>query len=103
MRILHVAAMPFPTAQGTQAAVAAMARAHGHLGHETHLLTYGEGIDGGGAEPFEHHRVLPVPGGKSFRSGPSLGKVFRDAQLAAILRRLPTRLRADLVIAHHVE
>lgn len=101
-RTLHVAAMPFPTAQGTQAAVRAMLDVLAGVGHETHLLAYGRGAFEIGTS-FEIHRIPDLPGGERFRSGPSLRKVAQDAALARELRRLAARLRPDVVIAHHVE
>ncbi|MFW5924978.1 MAG: glycosyltransferase [Myxococcota bacterium] len=108
LRTLHVAAMPFPSPQGTQAAVRAMVEALVDAGRETHLLTYGVGTTPAGPMRFTWHKlahrtgrnVVPV---RSLRSGPSIGKVVLDLQLAATLRRLHRRLRPDLVVAHHVE
>jgi len=125
--VLHLAALPFPSPQGTQAAVAAMARETARAGYPTTLLTYGLAAGGplpelGGA----HHEVaawpFPVPperrsaatapatlrralrrrGGGASRSGPSPEKLVWDlALLRAFRRRLESRV--GLVLAHHVE
>jgi glycosyltransferase involved in cell wall biosynthesis len=96
---LHVAALPYPTTQGTQVAIGEMVAAEARAGRRTALLTYraGAGVEG----RFEHlvPRGLVQP--RSLRSGPSLEKVLADVELAARLVRLATE--ADLVIAHHVE
>jgi glycosyltransferase involved in cell wall biosynthesis len=95
--------MPFPTSQGTQAAVRAMVAALAKADRETHLLTYGHGD----AVPLElaipWHRLRAVPPVRSLRSGPSLGKVALDVQLVPALRRLHRELGRPVVIAHHVE
>jgi glycosyltransferase involved in cell wall biosynthesis len=100
---LHVGAMPFPTSQGTQAAVRAVVAALAKAGRETHLLTYGHG-DGVPLElTVSWHRLHAVPPVRSLRSGPSLGKVALDVQLVPALRRLHRKLGRPVVIAHHVE
>jgi glycosyltransferase involved in cell wall biosynthesis len=100
---LHVGAMPFPTSQGTQAAVRAMVAALAKAGRETHLLTYGHG-DGMPLElTVPWHRLRAWPPVRSLRSGPSFGKVALDVQLVPALRRLHRKLGRPVVIAHHVE
>lgn len=102
MTVLHVAAMPFPTVQGTQAAVRAMIDAEHAAGRAPELLAYAHG----GYElvpPWPIHRITNVVRDRSLRSGPSWRKVIADAQLAAKTRRLFASLAPELVIAHHVE
>lgn len=94
-KTLHIACMPFPTSQGTQAAVRAMVEAL-----EGTLLSYGEG-----AFPvspsFVWFRAPRLPGALSARSGPSLRKIAADSLVLARARSLA---RDDtLVVAHHVE
>jgi glycosyltransferase involved in cell wall biosynthesis len=95
---LHVAAMPFPSRQGTQAAVAAMMGALVRAGRPAKLLTYAHG-EPGEAPAFEHLRLRRSFGDRSLRSGPSLAKVAQDLALARELRRL----RPVAAVAHHVE
>lgn len=99
MRVLHVAALPFPSPQGTQALLRAMLLAHADAGHDAHLLCYpGPPIEA----PYRVHRCAaerPV----SQRSGPSLAKLGLDGALAVALPKLVRALRPDLIIAHHVE
>lgn len=96
---LHVAALPYPTTQGTQVAIGEMVAAEARAGRRTALLTYRAGT--GEESRFAHE----VPGGwvqpRSLRSGPSLEKLAADAELAVVLARRARE--ADLVIAHHVE
>lgn len=102
MTRLHVAAMPFPSVQGTQAAVRMMMDAEHAAGIEPELLTYAHG----GFElavPWTHHRMRDLVRDRSLRSGPSWRKIAQDAQLVVELRRVHARTRPRAVIAHHVE
>lgn len=102
MKVLHVAAMPFPTHQGTQAAVHRMASAFADAAHETHLLTYARGAFER-STPYTHHRMRDLPGDDAMRSGPSLRKLALDALLPGAVRHLHRELRPALTLAHHVE
>jgi glycosyltransferase involved in cell wall biosynthesis len=100
--ILHVACLPFPSYQGTQAALAAMLQASTRTGRPTHLLAYahaGYELDA----PYEIHRIPDFPKVRSLRSGPSWGKLALDARCIAETRRLVRRLRPEAIVAHHVE
>lgn len=102
MSVLHVAAMPFPTVQGTQAAVRAMIEAEHEAGLAPELVTYAHG----GYEltpPWPIHRIADVARDRSLRSGPSWRKVVSDAQLAALVRRVAGSRSPEVVVAHHVE
>lgn len=115
MRTLHVAAMPFPSAQGTQALLHQMLHALHAAGHDTHLLCYAHGGDEAGAPAaacapspsrrasYTVHRLAARGFTQSLRSGPSLDKLWLDAALQRALPRLIDRLQPDLVVAHHVE
>lgn len=100
MSTLHVAALPYPSPQGTQAAIRMMLRAtrEAELGHE--LLVYGYGVESGDTEGFRVHRAPRIAPSGSLRSGPSWSKVLDDAGLLHATRRLA---RGRPVIAHHVE
>jgi glycosyltransferase involved in cell wall biosynthesis len=118
-RVLHIAAMPMPTAQGTQAAVRAIADAHGRAGVEVHLLTYGYGASDACAGAFrwvrcgvagpETGRARGAPAAacdgdsRALRSGPSIRKLFDDAALVGLTRRVIRQTCPDVVVAHHVE
>ncbi|MCU0676605.1 MAG: glycosyltransferase, partial [Myxococcota bacterium] len=102
MRTLHLACLPFPSPQGTQAIVRAMVEALADAGHDTHLLTYAHGA-GDAARGVEHHRLSDFPRARSLRSGPSFSKVALDLQMITRARRLASSLGPDLVIAHGIE
>ena len=105
--------MPFPTAQGTQAAIRAMLDVLAGTGRDVHLLTYARGafeLD----PAFTIHRAPDLPGRDTFRSGPSVRKVVEDLALARSLSRIAshyqprptdtgTRSQCQSVVAHHVE
>ena len=100
--ILHVACLPFPTHQGTQAAIAAMLHASANAGRKSELLAYAQtayDLD----TPYEIHRIPNFPKVRSVRSGPSWGKVALDARCVVETRRLARRLRPTAIIAHHIE
>ena len=100
--ILHVACLPFPSYQGTQAALDAMLRASWETGHVAHVLTYAHGsheVD----PPYAVHRVPDFPKLRSLRSGPSVGKVALDVRCIYEIRTLAARLRPTAIVAHHVE
>lgn len=102
---LHVAAMPFPAARGTQALVHSIVEAVAASGDDTHLITYGPGKSDNtkGPEAVVWHqsgRWLPQA---HLRSGPSARKLLQDAALMQHVVRLSRGLRCDVVVAHHVE
>ncbi len=101
---LHVAALPFPSSQGTQAALLAIVRAVAAdlapAGRTVSLLTYQEG-DGRTVLPDNvvHRRTRAPIANRSLRSGPSLAKLAEDAALVRALREA----REPTIVAHHVE
>jgi len=100
--ILHVACLPFPSYQGTQAALAAMLEASASTGRPTHLLTYTQGaypLD----VPYEVHRIPDFPKVRSLRSGPSWGKIALDTRCIIETRRLARRVQPTAIVAHHIE
>lgn len=100
--ILHVACLPFPSHQGTQAAIAAMLEAAVASGRRSELLVYARGgyaLD----TSYAVHRVPDFPKVRSLRSGPSWGKVVLDARCVLEIRRLAKRHRPDAILAHHIE
>ncbi len=102
MSVLHVAAMPFPSVQGTQAAIRAILDVEHEASRAPALLTYAHG----GYEldtPWPLHRIADLTRDRSLRSGPSIRKVVADGQLALAARRLARSMRPNAVVAHHVE
>lgn len=96
-RALHAAALPFPTPQGTQAAIAAMLRALAD--RDVELLAYAHGDPRCEAPGVPIARLSRSFGDRSLRSGPSLAKIAQDIVLA----REIARRRPGIVVAHHVE
>ena len=102
--ILHVAALPFPSSQGTQAAllayVNASARDAASRNEEVGLLTYAEGDGRALLEPNVVHRRSFAPiANASLRSGPSLAKVAEDIILIRAIRGA----HSPHIVAHHIE
>jgi glycosyltransferase involved in cell wall biosynthesis len=97
--------MPFPTHQGTQVAVHSMtetlARAGRHTGHTAELWAYAHGAFDQ-PHTYELQRLWDIPRVRSERSGPSMGKVLLDLQLAARLRMHRPFIDTP-VWAHHIE
>lgn len=99
-----MAAMPFPSPQGTQASIAAMLTALTDRGDLAELLTYAHGTQNNdnlrAQQPgYRIRRLWDVPRDRSLRSGPSCKKVLLDLQLTARLALFP----APVIVAHHVE
>ena len=101
-RALHVAALPFPTHQGTQAALRAMMEALARAGRTSALLAYASAGYDDVLDFLLHRAAEPLPY-RSLRSGPSAHKLLADAALARALRALRCRTRPELIVAHHVE
>lgn len=102
MRTLHVAALPFPSPQGTQGLIHAMLSALTAHGHDAHLLCYAHGAGMSATPTYPVHRAAGRARG-SLRSGPSLAKLAQDVALARAIRQCVRRLRPRAVVAHHVE
>jgi len=101
LRVLHLAALPFPTHQGTQVYIRQMCDRQAER-LDVHLLTYAHGIGEDGFA-FRHHRAPDFPRHRSLRSGPSWRKPLLDLGLAAAARALVRRVRPHLIHAHHYE
>ncbi|MGB5808997.1 MAG: glycosyltransferase, partial [Polyangiales bacterium] len=102
MRVLHVACLPFPSYQGTQAAVDSILATATSVGHDSQLITYASG--GYEIAPsYELHRIGDFPNVRSLRSGPSLGKLALDVRCVFEIRRQATLLEPDAIVAHHIE
>lgn len=101
MTELHIAAQPFPSYQGTQAAIRAMLEARAARGDAAELFTYG--AEGYAWKPgFPLHRG-PDNARGALRSGPSWPKVFADLRMGIMLPSLCRRRATRVLIAHHVE
>lgn len=101
LRILMVAACPFPSRRGTPLRVQRLAEALVARGHAVEIATYGIAEISESTELLVHRavpeRVRPMP------PGPHPAKVWLDPKLARLTDRLLEAGRFDLVHAHHVE
>lgn len=102
-RTLHVAALPFPSPQGTQAAISSMLYALTAAGEDARLLTYAHGAPTPEPPPFEVMRATERWPYRSLRSGPSLHKLAANLALAKGLEHATKVWRPTLLVAHHVE
>jgi glycosyltransferase involved in cell wall biosynthesis len=102
-RICIVAACPVPSPRGTPIRVTRFAEALARLGHEVHLVAYGEST--GLLDPSIHvHRIRTFPFVRVEKPGPTVGKLaLLDPLLALRLREVMQHHRFDLVHAHHYE
>ena len=102
MRVVMVAACPYPTTQGTQVAIRGLVRAMVERGHEVHVVAYhfGEALPSDGERL---HRTPSVPGYRKLRAGPAWSKPALDALLAAKLLQVVRAVRPDLMHAHNYE
>jgi glycosyltransferase involved in cell wall biosynthesis len=100
--VLHVAALPFPGHQGTQAAISQMLSALVHDGRHHELLCYAHaGYEADLSFTVRRaHEAWPY---RSLRSGPNMHKLLADACLARAFARERRSLMPALVVAHHVE
>ncbi len=100
--VAMLAAMPYPSGQGTQALVGEMSRGLARRGHEVHLVCYGHAAFERD-EPFEIHRLRKIPGYVRLRSGPDALKPFLDAMLVRRAVGVIRKYRCRLVHAHNYE
>jgi len=96
--ILHVAACPFPSAQGTQVYLRGLLAAQRRRGHRVRLLCFGFG-DGGPSGGVELVGGPSLPLYRRLRAGPDPLRPFLDLALVPRLRRLSP----DLVHLHNYE
>jgi glycosyltransferase involved in cell wall biosynthesis len=98
LRILQVAALGFPSDQGSQVYVEGMCRALVRRGHQVSLACYGHGLLEWSGD-FPLHRTPRVPGYARLRAGPDLVKPWLDLCLAGVV----ARQEADILHAHNYE
>jgi len=102
LKIAVVAAVPFPTLQGSQVVVRGFCESLSEKGHEVHLVTYGYGQFPYSPE-FRIHRVRDFPWYRSFCSGPTLMKLLFDLLLLFRLWRVCRLHGVQLISAHNYE
>ena len=100
--VLHVAALAFPSYQGTQASIRAMLEASVRSGWHAELFSYA--ASGYAYTPnFALHRGSDFPRQRTLRSGPNLTKLVLDAGMLWQLQRVVEAVKPSVVVAHHVE
>jgi glycosyltransferase involved in cell wall biosynthesis len=103
MRILMIAACPFPWRRGTPIRIHHMADALLQKGHEVDVVTYPLG-DPSFTVHFRIHRVAYRGRHINPEPGPSWTKLaYLDPMLARKVRRLLNAERFDIIHAHHYE
>jgi len=103
LRVLMVAACPFPYPRGTPIRIFHMAESLARRGHEIHVVTYHLGEQ---AEklPYTIHRIPNVSFYQKLDPGPSFLKLFFiDFLLTIKLLSLIAVYNFDLIYAHHFE
>jgi len=103
LKILHVAAMPFPSIQGTQVYIEDLCSKQTESGKEVHLLTYHHGIKRHTPYSFFLHKLGDFPPYRSLKSGPSIEKIILDMRMVLAIRSLVRAIRPDIIHAHHYE
>ncbi len=101
VKILTVAACPFPTRQGSQVLIRQAAEALAARGNEVIVASYAGGEDVPCSLPIA--RAPRLPGSDRLRAGPSLAKPLLDASLARTVSRLCAGWKPDVIHAHNVE
>ena len=102
MKILTIAACPFPAPRGTPIRIERMAEALARRGHEVHVATYHFG-DGQPSPLLHLHRIAGPARYHRSMPGPTWTKLVRlDPRLTRTVRRLLGD-PYDVVHAHHVE
>jgi len=97
-----VAAMPYPSGQGTQALVGELARGLSRHGHLVNLICYHHGAFSRD-EPFPVHRIKRVPLYRRMRSGPDAVKPVLDMLLARRTIEVVREFDCQLIHAHNYE
>jgi glycosyltransferase involved in cell wall biosynthesis len=95
---VQVAALGFPSDQGSQVYIKGMCRALSRRGHQVRLACYGHGQWQWDGE-FELLRTPSIPGYSRLRAGPDLVKPWLDLCLAGVV----ASQQADILHAHNYE
>ena len=103
LKIVMVAACPFPANHGSAASIREMSEALVALGHQVHVVTYPmrEGIP---LEGVSVHRIqLPFVKPGAVRIGPSISKLAYDFLLIFKLLEVMVKHGIDVIHAHNYE
>ncbi len=102
LNVAMVAAMPYPTGQGTQSLLSELCRGLSSRGHRVHLVCYHHAAFRR-EEPFFVHRIPRIPLYRRLRSGPDFFKPFLDALVLARTIQVVRRFGCRLIHAHNYE
>lgn len=102
IKILTVAACPFPVPQGSQTLIEETMRASMAAGHEVVLVCYGYGA-GPDPEGLTIRRCANVFGSGATAAGPTWRKPFQDGAMISRVRRVAQSFRPGVVHAHNYE
>jgi glycosyltransferase involved in cell wall biosynthesis len=102
LKIAVVAALPFPTLQGSQVVVRQFSETLSERGHQVHLVTYGYG-QFPYHPTFDIHRIRDLASYRKLSSGPSFMKTVLDSLLAFKLREVCARHGIQIISAHNYE
>lgn len=101
-RLALLGAFMFPAPQGSQVFLRDQALALAKAGASVSILCYGHGV--GPAPPgLPLIRIPSAISPRSYRSGPSAGKLLADAALVARTRRAVREGGIDAILAHNAE
>jgi len=103
LRIVMVAACPYPTTQGTQVYIRGLCRALVDAGHEVHVVTYHFGEESLPPCGAQIHRIPTLPGYSKLRAGPAWGKPILDLLLLRRLLEVVRKVEPDILHAHNYE
>ena len=103
LKVLTVAACPFPWPRGTPIRIQRLAEALTDRGHSVDVATYhlGKPLD---KSPFKVHRTAKVGYYKKVSPGPSMTKLFvLDPILINLLLHITKSKKYDIIHAHNIE
>ncbi|MDH3222527.1 MAG: glycosyltransferase family 4 protein [Gemmatimonadota bacterium] len=104
LRVLKIAACPFPWPRGTPIRIRRLAESLSRAGHTVHVATYHLGQRNEPLPGVRVHRIADVPGYSHTGPGPTAGKLFRlDPRLRRLTARLVRAYPFDIIHAHHYE
>lgn len=103
LKIVVVAACPFPFDRGTPIRIFQLSCALADRGHAVHVVTYHIGIDPG-VTPLRIHRIRNVITYRKTSAGPTAQKLLViDPLLSRKIQSVVAEHEPDVIHAHHVE
>jgi 1,2-diacylglycerol 3-alpha-glucosyltransferase len=103
LRVVMVAACPFPANHGTPGAIRELCEALVRLGHETHVVTYPLGDDVEIPGVTVHRVSAPWMKRGEIKIGPSKDRLVYDALLVPKLCSVIRRHKIDVIHSHNYE